>query len=205
MDPLHPSILSCDPQIYLFEDALQEPLRGAVADFLKNTSWQFGGSSDAKGTNYPYWYKHFAGIFDQNDLGSEIKDCSDQLSRSAPIIHTAWDYLKARVFRDHVLVRCYANGYPYGSEGTVHRDANDTRHYTAIFYPHSIWDLNWAGETMFFQPTQPPEILATVWPRPNRLVLFQGSIPHVARGITRSCPYLRTTLMFKTMKGGVVI
>ena len=200
MIPLTPHILSVDPQIYLYEDVLQEPLRSEVAEFLKSTSWQFGGTSDKTGRSYPYWYKHFAGVFDQKDLGTEIRDCSDRLEREAPIIATVWDYLKDRIFRDHILVRCYANSYPYGSEGAVHLDADDPRHYTAIFYPNSIWDLNWAGETIFFRLQQPPEILTAVWPRPNRLVLFQGIIPHVARGISRSCPLLRTTLMFKTRK-----
>jgi SM-20-related protein len=197
---LTPNILSVDPQVYLYEDVLQEPLRAEVADFLKSTSWHFGATSDKTEGSYPYWYKHFAGVFDQKDLRTEITDCSDQLRREAPIIAAVWHYLKERIFRDHILVRCYANSYPYGSEGVVHRDANDTRHHTAIFYPNSIWDMNWAGETMFFRLQQPPEILTTVWPRPNRLVVFQGIIPHVARGISRSCPLLRTTLMFKTKK-----
>jgi SM-20-related protein len=198
--PLTPNILSVDPQVYLYEDVLQEPLRAAVADFLKSTSWHFGATSDKTERSYPYWYKHFAGVFDQKDLGTKITDCLDQLRCEAPIIAAVWDYLNERIFRDHILVRCYANSYPYGSEGVVHRDANDTRHHTAIFYPNSTWDMNWAGETMFFRLQQPPEILTTVWPRPNRLVIFRGIIPHVARGISRSCPLLRTTLMFKTKK-----
>jgi SM-20-related protein len=198
--PLTPNILSIDPQVHLYEDILQDPLRAEAADFLTSRSWQFGGTSDITGRSYPYWYIHFAGIFDQKGVGTEVKDCSEQLGREAPTIAAVWDYLKRRIFRDHILVRCYANSYPYGSDGVVHRDANDPHHYTAIFYPHSIWDLNWAGETIFFRIQQPPEILTTVWPRPNRLVVFQGIIPHVARGISRSCPLLRTTLMFKTKK-----
>jgi SM-20-related protein len=197
---LNPNILSNDPQVHLYENILSEPLRAEIADYLKSKAWNFGATSDKNGKSYPYWYSHFAGMFGQKDVGSEIEDCSEQLGREAPIIGAMWDYLKKRVFQDHILVRCYANSYPYGSEGVVHRDADDTRHYTAIFYPNLIWDLNWAGETMFFRLEQPPEILTTVWPRPNRLVVFQGIIPHVARGISRSCPLLRTTLMFKTKK-----
>jgi SM-20-related protein len=29
-------------------------------------------------------------------------------------------------------------------------------------------------------------------------VVFPGLIPHVARGVSRTCPMLRITLMFKT-------
>lgn len=195
---LTPNTLSIDPQVDLYENVLSEPLRTQVADFLRSQAWHFGATSDVGGKSYPYWYSHFAGIFDQKDVGLEL-DCVEQLQKS-PIIADVWHYLKRQIFQDHILVRCYANSYPYGSEGTIHRDANDSRHYTAIFYPNSNWDLNWAGETIFFRLEQPPEILTTVWPRPNRLVVFQGIIPHVARGISRSCPLLRTTLMFKTKK-----
>lgn len=198
MNDATPNILSVDPPIHLYDDILPDPLRTDVINFLKSLSWSFGATSDLAQKSYPYWYRHFAGVFDQKDLRAGIEDCSDQLHREAPIIAAMWAHLKKQIFRNHVLVRCYANSYPYGSEGVVHRDANDTRHYTSIFYPNSIWDVNWAGETMFFRLEQPPEILTAVWPRPNRLVLFQGMIPHVARGISRSCPLLRTTLMFKT-------
>jgi SM-20-related protein len=43
------------------------------------------------------------------------------------------------------------------------------------------------------------DILASIYPKPNRLIVFPGAIPHVARGISRTCPKLRITLMFKTM------
>jgi SM-20-related protein len=195
---LTPNILSADPQVYLYDDIFPDTLRTEVAEFLKSISWHFGGTSDKTGRSYPFWYNHFAGVLGPKVSRAEIADCTEQLEREAPTIGAAWHYLKSRVFRDHILVRCYANSYPYGTEGTVHLDADDTRHYTAIFYPNTSWDLNWAGETIFFR--QPPEIIAAVWPRPNRLVVFQGTIPHVARGISRSCPLLRTTLMFKTKK-----
>jgi len=201
--PLAPNILSNDPQVYLYDDVLQEPLRTNLSDFLNSRSWHFGGTFGMTGKGYPFWYCNFAGIFfdeKQKDVKQKEEDCSEQLRLKAPILAAVWDYLKERIFQGHLLVRCYANSYPYGSEGTVHKDTNDLRHYTAIFYPNSAWDLNWAGETMFFRLQQPPEILTTVWPRPNRLVVFQGIIPHVARGISRSCPILRTTLMFQTEK-----
>jgi SM-20-related protein len=41
------------------------------------------------------------------------------------------------------------------------------------------------------------DIIAAVYPQPNRLAVFRGSLPHVARGVARICPVLRITLMFK--------
>ena len=42
------------------------------------------------------------------------------------------------------------------------------------------------------------DILASIYPKPNRLLIFSGIVPHVARGVSRICPVLRITLMFKT-------
>jgi SM-20-related protein len=42
------------------------------------------------------------------------------------------------------------------------------------------------------------DIVSAVYPKPNRFVVFSGNIPHVARGVSRTCPKLRITLMYKT-------
>ncbi|MGH7016591.1 MAG: hypothetical protein ACRED8_05840, partial [Caulobacteraceae bacterium] len=96
------------------------------------------------------------------------------------------------------LTRCYANGYPSGAEGGVHLDSNLPTHFTAIYYPHLAWNPNWAGETLFFD-AEGADVIAAVYPRPNRLAVFPGVIPHVARAVSRACPELRITLMFKTL------
>ena len=53
------------------------------------------------------------------------------------------------------------------------------------------------GETVFFN-REKTDIIACVYPKPNRLVIFRGNFPHVARGVSRTCPALRIALMFKT-------
>jgi SM-20-related protein len=184
----------------LIDDFLPPLLAANLSNFIGNASWRFGATSGPKG--YSYWFAHFAGIVDQKDANRGIPDASPQLREHFPILFEAWQALAALPeFDGHILTRCYANGYPYGYDGLVHRDANDLRHTTAIFYPHTVWDLNWAGETVLFCDEQPPEILFSAWPKPNRLFAFRGTLPHVARGISRMCPVMRTTLMFKTMKG----
>src|ERR1700730_791780 len=190
-------LLSQEPVVAVYDDCLPEAQRAEVDHFLQRTPWYFGATSDLTGKSYNYWYKHFAGVF-QGRLhpGEKLTDCSIQLDNHAPIIGDMWKLLQAQLFPDHILARCYANGHSFGSEGTVHVDSDSADSLTAIFYPNRIWDINWAGETILFH-RQPPEILATVWPRPNRLIVFPGTIPHVARGISRSCPLLRITLMFK--------
>ena len=99
--------------------------------------------------------------------------------------------------KGHTLMRCYANGQPYGSDGSLHTDSASPRSFTSVYYPHGRWSPNWGGETLFFNQEE-TDIVASIYPKPNRLVIFSGTVPHVARGVSRICPVLRITLMFKT-------
>ena len=101
------------------------------------------------------------------------------------------------VFRGHTLMRCYANAHAYGGDGTLHTDSTDPDSRTAVYYPHGVWWPNWAGETVVFNADK-SDIIAAVYPKPNRMVVFPGCLPHVARGVSRTCPELRIVLVFKT-------
>jgi SM-20-related protein len=50
---------------------------------------------------------------------------------------------------------------------------------------------------VFFNREQ-TDIVASIYPRPGRLVVFRGMTAHVVRGVSRTCSALRITLMFKT-------
>jgi len=127
----------------------------------------------------------------------EPYDCADELQRKAPLLHTFWSGLAKTALKGHTLVRCYANGHTFGSDGSLHTDSVSPRSFTSIYYPHDRWSPNWGGETVFFNREE-TDIVASIYPKPNRLLIFQGAIPHVARGVSRICPVLRVTLMFKT-------
>lgn len=185
-----------EPAIHLYDDVLDVARLTEVQGFLEKGNWKFGAESVAFKVpgNYPYWYANFAECKD----AAYMQDCSGELSSAAPLIAGMWDQLKGSILAGHALVRCYANGYPYGCEGLVHNDSSDPDHYTALFYANPTWHPNWAGETVFLTSQMPAEVIVAVLPRPNRLLVFRGDIPHVARTISRLCPLLRITLMFKT-------
>jgi SM-20-related protein len=196
--PIVPARLAGCEQIQIFDDLLTEDARQPLLRFLKGPGWSYGAFSDPTPGAPRYWYKHFAGLVHD---GPEPKDPTiyeDELVSAAPIIAQMWRRLKGDMLRGHALTRCYANGYTYGSDGGLHFDSNVATHFTCIYYPHMTWHPNWAGETVFFNGAG-DEILASVYPRPNRLLVFPGNIPHVARGVARVCPEMRITLMFKTM------
>ena len=189
------------PGFMVVDDAIDADARKKVHDHLNRAGWGFGWKSNNRTDSFSFWHKHFAGNVNPDhvapDGGGRQYDCTDELRRNAPLLRELWDRLNGTVLSGHRLLRCYANGQPFGSEGTVHTDSISDRSFTAIYYPHEKWDPNWGGETVFFNRAH-TDIVISIYPRPNRLLVFPGTVPHVARGVSRICPVLRVTLMFKT-------
>jgi len=173
-----------------------------VNEFLNRPGWAWGWKSRRNTDSFSFWHKHYAGSkgTDHPGKGQELPyDCADELRQRAPVLHQLWQLLARTVLAQHTLVRCYANAHPYGSEGSLHTDSVSPDSFTTIYYPHDRWSPNWGGETCFFNKEE-TDVIGCVYPKPNRLVVFSGVVPHVARGITRICPALRVTLMFKTQR-----
>jgi SM-20-related protein len=192
-----PSFDASDIRVY--DNALAEPLQREVLAHLNEPGWAFGAYSDASPNASRYWYKHFAGYVRDGQEARTAQGVENELATTSAVISGVWGQLKSGPLAGHALTRCYANGYPAGSEGGLHLDSNVSDHFTAIYYPHTSWHPNFAGETVFFT-ADGSDIIQSVYPKPNRLVVFPGVIPHVARGVSRACPQLRVTLMFKTAK-----
>lgn len=184
--------------IRVHDEVLPQDEQKQLLSFLKGPGWSYGAFSDNAPGASRYWFKHFAGVVRDGAEALTPQAFEASLQADAPLVAALWRRLQRGPLAGHRLTRCYANGYPSGAEGGLHCDSNVASHFTAIYYPHLAWHPNFAGETVFFEPSG-PEIIASVYPKPNRLVVFPGTIPHVARGVSRSCPELRITLMFKTM------
>jgi SM-20-related protein len=189
------------PLIMVTENALAETRRKGIFEFLNQSGWQFGWKSDPKADPYSFWHKHFAGSIHPDHFVKEGRGrqyaCAEELLRNAPLIYEMWQHLQETALSGHVLTRCYANGHAFGSDGSVHTDSLADRSFTSVYYPHEKWDPNWGGETVLFNKDK-SDTIASIYPRPNRLATFRGTIPHVARGVSRVCPVMRITLMFKT-------
>lgn len=190
-----------DPAVATIDDALDPALQKKIYDTLRNGNWKHGWKSDAKTDQFAFWHRHLAGSLVPDHAGQDGKgeqyECADELKRTSPLFHDVWQHLHDRALTGHQLVRCYANAFPFGCDGTIHTDSIAAHSFTSVYYPHDEWNPNWGGETVFFNRGK-TDIVASVYPKPNRLVLFPGTIPHVARGLARSCPKMRITLMFKT-------
>jgi SM-20-related protein len=194
---------SVQSNISVYDNLLSPNDQQHLWDYLSGPGWAHGAYSnnDAR-ESYRYWYKHFAGFFNKAGDG-KLEQFEEQLSASSPAVAKFWQDIQKSFFQGHRLLRCYANGYPYGTDGSLHVDvegpAGPDEYYTALYYPHLNWSPDYGGETVFFNDNK-DEIRCAIYPKPNRLVVFPSTLQHVARGVTRRCPNLRITLMFKTQK-----
>lgn len=94
------------------------------------------------------------------------------------------------------LYRSYCNYAAYGDMLFTHTDClPDAHELTALWFIARQWDVEWGGETLFFNGEMDAECVVT--PRPGRLVIFDGAITHVGRPPNRICHQPRYTFALK--------
>lgn len=97
---------------------------------------------------------------------------------------------------DYRAYRAYTNVASYGDMLFSHTDCLPGQHeLTALWYLCEHWDLEWGGETLFFDDAG--EVAGAVIPKPGRLVVFDGAIRHVGRPPNRICYAPRYTFAIK--------
>lgn len=92
--------------------------------------------------------------------------------------------------------RAYCNYATYGDVLFTHTDAQPgSQELTALWFVAREWNVEWGGETLFFNSRQDAEFVVS--PRPGRLVVFDGSLLHCGRPPTRICFAPRYTFAYK--------
>ena len=152
---------------------------------IKETKWQYGWSSNPN-IEFSHWNMDFAKTVAENSL-----DVSNRLPES---IKSAWQYIQDTYYPNHRLIRCYANGHTYGVEGYPHTDSDKDGEYTIVVYMNIKWKREWGGETLIYDKNT---IIHAEIPQRNMALVFPGNQCHTSRGVTRICPELRITVMFK--------
>ncbi len=126
-----------------------------------------------------------------------VCELSLEATQRLPIYAPAMD--TANLFAPNVsyrMYRSYCNHAGYGDVLCIHTDAQPgARELTALWFLANEWDPDWGGETLFFNTALDAEFVVS--PRPGRLVIFDGSIPHAGRPPSRACPAPRYSFAMK--------
>lgn len=96
--------------------------------------------------------------------------------------------------------RVYTNYATFGDVLLTHVDAQpELRELTALWFLCETWEVEWGGETLFYEPDGDARL--AVSPRPGRLVLFDGAIRHAGKPPNRNCVAPRYTFAIKLRAG----
>jgi hypothetical protein len=173
-----------------------------IIDSSYSYEWAFGRSDTDLDC---YWTVNIYGRLYLAKSIDEIKNYEFKFKE----IKVLWDEFSKK-FNVPIenLESCYINGLTFGTEAYPHTDFGEKGNVSVIIYLCESWNSYWAGETAFFDkhfifndPTNEifyqHDIIKSVLPKFNRMVLFDGNITHAVRPISKSFKGLRKTLMFK--------
>lgn len=156
--------------------------------YIDKANWSYGWPSN---TNMPY------GHWNVDFTRTPKNNPTDVTALLSPEIAPIWSHVNKQFFNGQArLVRSYANRHTFGTEGYIHTDTNRKEDQTCVIYMDKEWKADWGGETAFYDKDITEIVKATI-PKYGRVVVFPGDIPHCAKPISRICPKVRTTLMFK--------
>lgn len=113
------------------------------------------------------------------------------------------------LFDGYEVYRAYINAMKFGEEDSIHEDDCEVDGgLTAIIYLNDTWYPEWFGQTVLFNGTNKDrdnnyldnDIIMSVLPKPNRLVMFDKEIPHCVSPMSKRFAGMRYTLMYKLRK-----
>lgn len=135
---------------------------------------------------------------DTSDYRHWARDITVESTRKLPIYQATMDALGSfeREGESFRLYRSYCNYAAYGDMLFIHTDSQPgDRELTALWFIAPRWEPEWGGETLFYNSDLDAEFVVS--PRPGRVVIFDGAIPHAGRPPNRICFAARYTYAMK--------
>jgi hypothetical protein len=181
--------------IDIVDDCLPDDIFIGLQSYLLRQPLSYGWKAHQQNDPHGHWNVSFSGKFsyERANLAN-----IEYIIENKGVLYESWKVIRdycAAILKDPVLIRCYMNAHTYGTDGYFHTDSERDQEYTFIVYMIDEWQLDWAGETVYADEFG--EIFQAIIPRRNRGVLFHGNIQHCARGVSRKCPALRVSMVFK--------
>jgi SM-20-related protein len=171
---------SASRRVFVVDGALPEAERTRAYEYLKSLDYRFnlGDRSDTR------YLLHWSRGFDDAELDSNL------VLRS--LLSAAQRFARARGLTFARIERVYANLTLYGDVQLVHDDGDI---WTALYFANSVWEPDWGGELHFYGDS--PDLSIAIQPRPGRLVVFDGLLPHRAGVPSKLCLEPRITVALK--------
>jgi len=150
--------------------------------YLTGLRWEFKNNGDDDDLLTSFWAR---------------KDFPDSIYELREIVRKKLDYQAEDP-------RMIVNGHVFGLGDGIHRDSYKVANMenpgkTAICYVNPFWRADWDGETKFYSHRDPSkaDLLYACLPKPGRVIIFDGSIPHRGCAPNRFCNKLRITVAYQ--------
>lgn len=167
-----------------------------ILKLLTGSVWRYGWPYPYSPLDRPCWHSFIAG-----SGRGELDDCEQELRNRSDwgFLADIWIRIKAVHMPTAILLGVYANGQTSSQDGPIHRDNTaDAPGRTVMLFCSEYWASCWGGELMFYD-AEKENIVMAVQPKPKRIVVFNGEVPHGARAPAVSCNRLRMSIAFKTL------
>jgi hypothetical protein len=172
-----------------YKDWVDEPtLRNLWGSTVCQPRWYFGQKSN-NDTVYPMWaqgyYDGFKGEYKQ-DTQEWVREVGDRF------MEICGD--------EYTLVRSMLAGNTYGQDGDIHDDwLVPGESLTGVLYLNRRWQDNWGGETVVYAREDRSQVEISKF-EAGKLIVFDGSNPHIGKGPQRACGELRCIIAVQAVK-----
>ena len=103
------------------------------------------------------------------------------------------------VFNTHRLEAALVNLSTPADMYNVHTDTHKEPGTTLLYYVNMRWPIEWAGETIFLNEEATDFEFVSPY-KPGRLLMFDGTIPHVIRPPVMRADTLRMTFALRFVR-----
>jgi len=150
--------------------------------------WFFGQKSN-NDTVYPMWgqafYDVFAGRY-KEDANQTVVEVGDRF------LDICGD--------EYIMVRSMLAGNTFGQDGDIHDDwLVPGESLTGVLYLNRRWQDNWGGETVVYNREDSNQVEISKF-EAGKLIVFDGSNPHIGKGPQRACGELRCIIAVQAVK-----
>lgn len=145
--------------------------------FVKNSVYRVNGGEDVSYFNQPLQLYSSYSKQDLDNMGFLNSDGLKQICDEYEL-------------RNKKIRQARVNLSPASERNNIHTDGNSL---TLLYYCNLNWEINWGGHTLFMDDKL-SEAEYTCLYKPGRVVLFDGSIPHMIINPTNAAEVHRFSL-----------
>jgi len=174
----------------------EEMLKNLWGSTVCQPRWFFGQKSN-NDTVYPMWgqgfYDTFKGEYNQNsnEWIVEVGDC---------FLYKCNETLEEDDHNKYIMVRSMLAGNTFGQDGDIHDDwLVPGESLTGVLYLNRRWEDNWGGETVVYNREDRNQVEISKF-EAGKLIMFDGSNPHIGKGPQRACGELRCIMAVQAVK-----